>query len=81
MIQGAFNVSSKVLTKQIQSSIFRDNRIQDRSKKIVVTCSLGLCLELEVNYSKIWALRMLSLDDGGVEKWIEDGYKLEKSNN
>lgn len=46
MIQGAFNVSLGTLYYKADQEVpedFKDNRIQDRDKKVVVTCGLGLC--------------------------------------
>ena len=46
MIEGAFNVSLGSLHYKADKEVpenFKDNRIQDRNKKVVVTCGLGLC--------------------------------------
>ena len=81
MIPGAFNVSLGTLHYKADHDVpesFKDNRIQDRSKKVVVTCSLGLCAAIGGKLLKDMGFNKVILLDGGVEKWVEDGYKLEK---
>ena len=81
MIKGAFNVSLGTLHYKADQEVpesFKDNRIQDRSKKIVVTCGLGLCAAIGGKLLKDMGFKDVVLLDGGVEQWVEDGYKLEK---
>ena len=81
MIQGAFNVSLGTLHYKADQEVpesFKDNRIQDRNKKVVVTCGLGLCAAIGGKLLKDMGFKDVALLDGGVEKWVEDGYKLEK---
>lgn len=81
MIQGAFNVSLGTLHYKADQEVpesFKDNRIQDRNKKIVVTCGLGLCAAIGGKLLKDMGFKDVVLLDGGVTKWVEDGYKLEK---
>ena len=81
MIKGAFNVSLGTLHYKADQEVpdsFKDNRIQDRNKKVVVTCSLGLCAAIGGKLLKDMGFKDVFLLDGGVEKWVEDGYKLEK---
>ena len=81
MIKGAFNVSLGSLHYKADKEVpenFKDNRIQDRNKKVVVTCGLGLCAAIGGNLLKDMGFKDVVLLDGGVEKWVEDGYKLEK---
>ena len=81
MIQGAINVSLGTLHYKADQEVpesFKDNRIQDRNKKIVVTCGLGLCAAIGGKLLKDMGFKDVVLLDGGVEKWVEDGYKLEK---
>ena len=81
MIQGAFNVSLGTLHYKADQEVpesFKDDRIQDRNKKIVVTCGLGLCAAIGGKLLKDMGFKDVVLLDGGVKKWVEDGYKLEK---
>ena len=46
MIKGAINVSLGTLYYKADQEVpedFKDSRIQDRNKKVVMTCGLGLC--------------------------------------
>ena len=81
MIEGAFNVSLGTLPYKADQEVpedFKDDRIQDRNKKVVVTCSLGLCAAIGGKLLKDMGFNDVALLDGGVEKWVQDGYKLEK---
>ena len=81
MIEGAFNVSLGTLHYKADQEVpesFKDDRIQDRNKKVVVTCGLGLCAAIAGKLLKDMGFKDVALLDGGVEKWVEDGYKLEK---
>ncbi len=81
MIEGAFNVSLGTLPYKADQEVpndFKDDRIQDRNKKVVVTCSLGLCAAIGGKLLKDMGFNDVVLLDGGVEKWVQDGYKLEK---
>ena len=81
MIKGAFNVSLGTLHYKADQEVpesFKDSRIQDRNKKVVVTCGLGLCAAIGGKLLKDMGFKDVVLLDGGVEKWVEDGYKLEK---
>ena len=80
MIQGAFNVSLGTLYYKADQEVpedFKDNRIQDRDKKVVVTCGLGLCAAIGGKLLKDMGFKDVVLLEGGVEKWREDGYELE----
>ena len=81
MIQGAINVSLGTLHYKADQDVpedFKDYRIQDRNKKIVMTCSLGMCAAIGGKLLKDMGFNDIVLLDGGVEKWVKDGYKLEK---
>ena len=81
MIEGAINVSLGTLYYKADQEVpedFKDNRIQDRNKKVVVTCGLGLCAAIGGKLLKDMGFKDVVLLDGGVTKWQEDGYKLEK---
>ncbi len=81
MIKGAINVSLGTLYYKADQEVpedFKDNRIQDRNKKVVVTCGLGLCAAIGGKVLKDMGFKDVALLDGGVDKWIKDGNKLEK---
>ena len=81
MIKGAINVSLGTLHYKADQEVpesFKDNRIQDRNKKVVMTCSLGLCAAIGGKLLKDMGFKDVVLLDGGVEKWVADGYKLKK---
>ena len=81
MIKGAINVSLGTLYYKADQEVpedFKDNRIQDRNKKVVMTCGLGLCAAIGGKLLKDMGFKDVSLLDGGVTKWKEVGYELEK---
>ena len=81
MVEGAVNISLGTLYYKADESVpedFKDHRIQDRNKKVVVTCSLGLCAAIGGKLLKDMGFKDVALLEGGVTKWKEDGYKLEK---
>ena len=80
-VKGAVNVSLGTLFYKADENVpenFKDSRIQDRNKKVVVTCSLGLCAAIGGKLLKDMGFKDVALLDGGVTKWKEDGYVLEK---
>ena len=80
-VKGAVNVSLGTLYYKADEKVpenFKDPRIQDRNKKVVVTCSLGLCAAIGGKLLKDMGFKDVALLDGGVTKWKEDGYELEK---
>ena len=81
MIKGAINVSLGTLYYKADHDVpenFKDNRIQDRNKKVVVTCGLGLCAAIGGKVLKDMGFKDVALLDGGVDKWVKDGNTLEK---
>ena len=81
MVEGAVNISLGTLYYKADESVpedFKDHRIQDRNKKVVVTCSLGLCAAIGGKLLKDMGYKDVALLEGGVTKWKEDGYDLEK---
>ena len=81
MIEGAINVSLGTLYYKADQEVpenFKDDRIQDRNKKVVVTCGLGLCAAIGGKVLKDMGFKDVALLDGGVDKWVKDGNKLEK---
>tara|TARA_B100000073_G_C23329848_1_gene410282 strand:- start:160 stop:552 length:393 start_codon:yes stop_codon:yes gene_type:complete len=80
-VKGAVNISLGTLYYKADENVpenFKDHRIQDRNKKVVVTCSLGLCAAIGGKLLKDMGFKDVALLEGGVMKWKEDGYKLEK---
>ena len=81
MVEGALNISLGTLYYKADENVpedFKDERIQDRNKKVVVTCGLGLCAAIGGKLLKDMGFKDVSLLEGGVTKWQEDGYKLKK---
>ena len=80
-IKGAINISLGTLYYKADENVpenFKDHRIQHRNKKIVVTCSLGLCAAIGGKLLKDMGYKDVALLEGGVTKWKEDGYDLVK---
>ena len=79
MIEGAINISLGTLYYKADSDVpdeMKDYRIQDRNKKVVVTCGLGMCAAVAGKLLKDMGFKDVSILDGGVTKWKEDGFKL-----
>ena len=80
-VKGAVNISLGTLYYKADEDVpenFKDHRIQDRNKKVVVTCSLGLCAAIGGKLLQDLGFKDVALLEGGVTKWKEDGYDLEK---
>lgn len=81
MVEGAINISLGTLYYKADDSVpedFKDSRIQNRDKKVVVTCGLGLCAAIGGKLLKDMGFKDVALLEGGVTKWQEDGYSLKK---
>ena len=81
MVKGAVNISLGTLYYKADADVpddFKDVRIQDRNKKVVVTCGLGLCAAIGGKLLKDMGFKNVKLLEGGVTKYQEDGYELEK---
>lgn len=81
MVEGAINISLGTLYYKADDSVpedFKDSRIQNRDKKVVVTCGLGLCAAIGGKLLKDMGFKDVLLLEGGVTKWQEDGYSLKK---
>ena len=81
MVDGAINISLGTLYYKADDSVpedFKDSRIQNRDKKVVVTCGLGLCAAIGGKLLKDMGFKDVALLEGGVTKWQEDGYSLKK---
>ena len=80
-VNGAVNISLGTLYYKADENVpenFKDQRIQDRNKKVVVTCSLGLCAAIGGKLLKDMGFKDVALLEGGVTKWKEDGYDLDE---
>ena len=80
-VKGAVNISLGTLYYKADANVpddFKDQRIQDRNKKVVVTCGLGLCAAIGGKVLKDMGFKDVVLLEGGVSKWQEDGYELKK---
>ena len=81
MVDGAINISLGTLYYKADDSVpddFKDSRIQDRDKKVVVTCGLGMCAAIGGKVLKDMGFKDVVLLEGGVMKYKEDGYDLKK---
>ena len=79
MIEGAINISLGTLYYKADSDVpdeMKDQRIQDRNKKVIVTCGLGMCAAVAGKLLKDMGFKNVSILDGGVTKWKEDGFEL-----
>ena len=56
----------------------KDERIQDRDKKVVMTCSIGACAAIGGKLLKDMGFNDVVLLEGGVEAWKKSGYDIEK---
>jgi rhodanese-related sulfurtransferase len=81
MVDGAINISLGTLYYKADDSVpddFKDSRIQNRDKKVVVTCGLGMCAAIGGKVLKDMGFKDVVLLEGGVAKYKEDGYELKK---
>ena len=80
-IPGALNISLGTLYYKADSEVpgdYRDERIQDRGKKVVMTCSIGACAAIGGKLLKDMGFKDVLLLEGGVEAWKKSGYNTEK---
>ena len=80
-VPGAINISLGSLYFKADSEVpdeYKDKRIQNRDKKVVMTCSIGACAAIGGKLLKDMGFKDVKLLEGGVTKYQEDGYKLEK---
>ena len=69
MVKGAVNISLGTLYYKADADVpddFKDERIQDRNKKVVVTCGLGLCAAIGGKLLKDMGFKDVKLLEGGV---------------
>ena len=80
-VPGALNISLGSLYFKADSEVpddYKDERIQDREKKVVMTCSIGACAAIGGKLLKDMGFEDVVLLEGGVEAWKNSGYDLEK---
>ena len=80
-VPGALNISLGSLYFKADSEVpddYKDERIQNREKKVVMTCSIGACAAIGGKLLKDMGFEDVVLLEGGVEAWKDSGYDLEK---
>ena len=80
-VPGAVNISLGTLYYKADSEVpddYKDERIQDREKKVVMTCSIGACAAIGGKLLKDMGFKDVVLLEGGVEAWKKSGYDIEK---
>ncbi len=80
-VPGALNISLGSLYFKADSEVpddYKDERIQDREKKVVMTCSIGACAAIGGKLLKDMGFEDVVLLEGGVEAWKDSGYDLEE---
>ena len=80
-VPGAVNISLGTLYYKADSEVpddYKDERIQDRDKKVVMTCSIGACAAIGGKLLKDMGFKDVVLLEGGVEAWKKSGYDIEK---
>ena len=60
--------------------LFKDFKsyIQDRDKKVVMTCSIGACAAIGGKLLKDMGFKNVALLEGGVEAWKKSGLDIEQ---
>ena len=80
-VPGAVNISLGTLYYKADSEVsddYKDERIQDRGKKVVMTCTIGACAAIGGKLLKDMGFKDVVLLEGGVEAWKKSGYNTEK---
>ena len=80
-VPGALNVSLGSLYFKADAEVpedYKDYRIQNREKKVVMTCTIGACAAIGGKLLKDMGFKDVVLLEGGVEAWKKSGYNLEK---
>ena len=80
-VPGAVNISLGTLYYKADSEVpddYKDDRIQNRDKKVVMTCSIGACAAIGGKLLKDMGFKDVVLLEGGVEAWKKSGYDIEK---
>ena len=80
-VPGAVNISLGTLYYKADSEVpddYKDERIQDRGQKVVMTCSIGACAAIGGKLLKDMGFKDVVLLEGGVEASKKSGYDIEK---
>ena len=80
-VPGALNVSLGSLYFKADAEVpddYKDDRIQNREKKVVMTCTIGACAAIGGKLLKDMGFKDVVLLEGGTEAWKNSGYNLEK---
>jgi len=80
-VPGAVNISLGTLYYKADSEVpddYKDERIQDRGKKVIMTCSIGACAAIGGKLLKDMGFKDVAILEGGVEAWKKSGYNIEK---
>ena len=80
-VPGAVNISLGTLYYKADLEVpdyYKDERIQDRDKKVIMTCSIGACAAIGGKLLKDMGFKDVALLEGGVEAWKKSGYNIEK---
>ena len=80
-VPGALNVSLGSLYFKADAEVpddYKDDRIQNREKKVVMTCTIGACAAIGGKLLKDMGFKDVVLLEGGTEAWKKSGYNLEK---
>ena len=81
-VPGALNVSLGSLYFKADAEVpddYKDDRIQNREKKVVMTCTIGACAAIGGKLLKDMGFKDIVLLEGGTEAWKKSGYALEKN--
>ena len=81
-VPGALNVSLGTLYFKADAEVpddYKDDRIQNREKKVVMTCTIGACAAIGGKLLKDMGFKDIVLLEGGTEAWKKSGYALEKN--
>ena len=80
-VPGALNVSLGSLYFKADAEVpddYKDDRIQNREKKVVMKCTIGACAAIGGKLLKDMGFKDVVLLEGGTEAWKKSGYNLEK---
>ena len=81
-IPGALNISLGMLPIRADQQLpeqFRNQELQDRSRRLMVTCALGLNAARGAKLLKDMGFTNVSYIDGGLKAWKEAGLSTESA--
>ncbi len=80
IIPGAAHVSAGMLPVRADHEMpeqYRDPRLQDRERPVIVTCGAGLIASMGAKTLKEMGFTNVSILEGGTKGWKEAGYQTE----